>query len=211
MRIYRFYKDENGWFIDLKWFPFNKAWLAMVAGADELLDILAKGKKEVHLQIGTKVFDGCQDMLGREAKLGLFKGAVYSPSVNMIKHELIKKNQLWLCPATLWVFGYYPDTIYFRPIGVVTEEESKNDKLLGNAVLSDTMIIQDGFTCRFKDGKIQINRMFKEPPTTEIKQWFEKRDKEKVEELTEQFKLFLKKNGKVIKKDLRRYKGGLQE
>jgi len=45
MRTYRFYKDDLGWFIDLPSFPLNRGYLAMVLGADDLLDKLSKGKK----------------------------------------------------------------------------------------------------------------------------------------------------------------------
>ena len=87
MRTYRFYKDEYGWFIDLKWFPFNKAHLAMVCGADKLLDILSNNSKEVVLSISTSKFGmKLSDRLERRVKLGLLNGATY---------EVMSKNVEW--------------------------------------------------------------------------------------------------------------------
>ena len=118
MRTYRFYKDEYGWFIDLKWFHFNRAYLAMVCGADELLDKLSENNTEVILQLSTKSFSSYsknKNILERVQKLGLFNGAIYEviKEKHHIKNEIFKPNQLWLCAVTLLVFGYYPKEIYF--------------------------------------------------------------------------------------------------
>ncbi len=115
MRTYIFYKDEIGWFIDLKWFPFNRAHLAMVCGADELLDKLSNNGEEIYLEISTKPIKNNHNCLYRIQKLGIFNGAVYEPSsLFEIEYEIFKPNQLWLCAVTLFVFGHYPEKIYFR-------------------------------------------------------------------------------------------------
>ena len=114
MKKYRFYKNELGWSIDIPKFPFNKAWLAMIAGADDLLDILSEGNDEVYLEIGTKKVDNYTDVLLRTTKLGLLNGAIYKTESINIPFEDLGKNSLWLCPATLWVFWRYPEKIYFR-------------------------------------------------------------------------------------------------
>lgn len=116
MSSYRFYKNELGWFIDLKWFPFDKANLAMVAGADLLLDQLSKGKDEVYLKISTKSFENYDDVLFKDMTLGLFRGALYSPMRHNIGNSLMYDNQLWLCFVTVFVFLRYPKTIYFKVI-----------------------------------------------------------------------------------------------
>lgn len=114
MRTYRFYKDEYGWFIDLKWFPFNRAHLAMVCGADELLDIVSDGADEVYLDVSTKPIDNNFTCLHRVQKLGLLNGAVYTPSsLITLKNDIFQPNQLWLCAVALLVFGHYPEKIYF--------------------------------------------------------------------------------------------------
>jgi len=116
LKTHRFYKDELGWFIDLKRFPFNRSHLAMVCGADELLEKLSGGDKEVFLTISTKPIDNCYDCLHRVLKLGLLNGAIYSPSSlhAPLKNKITETNQLWLCAVTLLVFGHYPKKIYFK-------------------------------------------------------------------------------------------------
>jgi hypothetical protein len=117
MKTYRFYKDEYGWFIDLKWFPFNRAHLAMVCGADNLLDILSNNSDEVILKISTSKFGFKNtDKLERRIKCGLLNGATYevmSPEIEF-QTSFLGKNHLWLCAVTLLVFGYYPKEIYFN-------------------------------------------------------------------------------------------------
>lgn len=110
-RIFRFYKNENGWFISLKWFPLNVGYLAMVLGADVLLDKLVGDNSEIKLIISTRPFEQFDDKLTRVNKLGLKEGAVYEPNKNKISHQLFKENQLWLCPVTLFVFLRYPKNI----------------------------------------------------------------------------------------------------
>lgn len=116
-RTYRFYKDEYGWFIDLKWFSFNRAHLAMVMGADELLEKLSKGEKEVRLKISTSKFGfKISNKLERRVKLGVLNGATYeqmSPNIEIKETEYLDKNHLWLCAVTLLVFGRYPKSIYY--------------------------------------------------------------------------------------------------
>lgn len=121
MRTYRFYKEEcsiettRKWYIDLKYSPFSKNALEMVAGADDLLDKLSNGKKEVTIQISTKYFKDHTDVLVLRQKLGLFLGAIYSPLKEKLETEIFDhKNLLWLCPVTLWIFLGYPTTIYFK-------------------------------------------------------------------------------------------------
>lgn len=117
MRAYRFYKDDLGWFIDIPSFPFNRAWLAMVAGADDLLDKLSKGKSEVYIEIASS-YKGIDytDVIFRTTRIGLWKGSVYKPLLTRLPNNGFGKNKLWLCPATLWVFWRYPKKIYFKVI-----------------------------------------------------------------------------------------------
>jgi len=117
MSTYRFYKDEYGWFIDLKWFPFNRGHLAMVCGADKMLDSLSNNTEEVVLNISTSKFGfKYSDRLERRVKLGFLNGATYEVMSSDIEFETeyLNKNHLWLCAVTLLVFGYYPERIYFK-------------------------------------------------------------------------------------------------
>lgn len=122
MKKYRFYKNELGWFIDIPRFPFNKAWLAMVAGADDLLDKLSDDQesniyREIFIEIGSKVRGtDYTDVIMRTQKLGLAHGAIYKPLLTKLPNNGFGKNKLWLCPATLWVFWRYPKKIYFKVV-----------------------------------------------------------------------------------------------
>lgn len=116
MRQYRFYKNELGWFIDIKYFPFNKAYLAMIAGADDLLDLLAEGKNEITLKISTSPIPYSDGMLERHVKLGLFQGAFYFSREGYMNRGTSAIESVWLCPVTLWVFLKYPKKIYYKII-----------------------------------------------------------------------------------------------
>lgn len=114
MRKYRFYKNELGWFIDLKFFPFNKAWLSMVAGADTLLDRISMGRDNINLQISTSPIPYSDGVLELTQKLGTWKGAMYEGKKGFTNDERVEIDSIWLCPATLWVFWKYPKKIYFK-------------------------------------------------------------------------------------------------
>lgn len=115
MEEYRFYKDSQGWFIDLPSFPGPKAALAMVAGADTFLDLLAQGESEVILILSTTKIEGYEELHrtlihglnisdrglgGADYLIKTYKGQEYN-------------HPMWLCPVTMYVFGKYPETIYF--------------------------------------------------------------------------------------------------
>lgn len=117
MRKYRFYKNELGWFIGLKWFPFNKAYLAMVMGADILLDILSVNGSEVNLQVSTSPIPFYDGILKRKQVLGTMLGAYYTTDDGYEgKYGVTTVKSVWLCPVTLWVFLRYPKQIYFKVI-----------------------------------------------------------------------------------------------
>lgn len=115
MRKYRFYKNELGWFIDLKWFPFNKGYLAMVAGADIVLDKLSEGKDEIILKVSTSPIPYSDGKLERHVNMGISGGALYFPKRGFNdNHDLQSVDTVWLCPVTLLLFFKYPKQIYFK-------------------------------------------------------------------------------------------------
>lgn len=115
-RTYRFYKDELGWFIDLKMWLLSRGYLAMVLGADVFLEKLAKGSDEVYLKISSRPFKDYDDVIIKKADLGFWKGAVYKPLINKLPDCGIGKNKLWLCGVTRFVFLRYPKKIYFKVV-----------------------------------------------------------------------------------------------
>ncbi len=117
MRTYKFYKNELGWFIDLKYFPFSVAYCAMVAGADDLLDQLSNNSNTIKLKVSIRKFKGHDDILIRTEKLGLTMGSIYTPQKITLKTKIFNgQNLLWLCPVTLFVFLHYPKKIYYKTI-----------------------------------------------------------------------------------------------
>lgn len=115
MRIYRFYKDEYGWFIDLPGWEGEKYDLQMVAGADTFLDLLSQGENDVYVTLSTEPFDNCEVLLfehyGRLEAWELGEGAWYVLSTYKGQHYDLK---MWLCDVTKFVFGNLPDKIYFK-------------------------------------------------------------------------------------------------
>ena len=85
----------------------------MVAGADLLLDKLAEGKDEVTLLLDTYPIPYSDGTLVKKYSKLTQGGVYYSEHMDIGSTE-IGVNQLWLCPATLWVFLRYPNKIYFK-------------------------------------------------------------------------------------------------
>lgn len=116
MKLYKFYKDEMGWFVDLPDSGFTKLELQMVAGADTFCDIIAQGESEFYLTLSSIPFEGCNCLIftkfGRLEGWELGEGAWYiCKNYNGIRYEL----EMWLCDVTKYVFGdYFPKHIYFK-------------------------------------------------------------------------------------------------
>src|SRR4026209_1408223 len=97
--VYRFYKNDKGWFIDLPRYPFSKAHLSMVKGADVLLYQLSGNGKDIWLEASTRPIPEYTDVLDRVKKLGLAKGAIYKGNNIKINQSILEENNLWLCPV----------------------------------------------------------------------------------------------------------------
>ncbi len=105
---FEFYKDHSGWFID---FPEyiekgygTKADLAMVQGADDLLDSIGNGNKRVQFTFSNVKMDKARIELVCCAKNQW--GATYNTN-----NETVPK--VWLCNVTKLFFdGTHPHRIY---------------------------------------------------------------------------------------------------
>ena len=108
------------WYYDFKHWGFQKANLEMVAGADKLCDLYAKGNNKLTIDIivsnkPIKKYQRDTDYYDT------FVGATY-PYGATIKDKYIwgrdytKHNdanvKMWICPVTLFVLGRYPKYIY---------------------------------------------------------------------------------------------------
>jgi hypothetical protein len=103
----KFYKDEDGWFIDLPEWPGEKAELAMVLGADTLLDVIADGDSSVDIEFSDENFPGSiiLDKLRDDYLMG---GAHYLYSWMHL--------ELWLCDVTKFIFGLMPKQIFLKRV-----------------------------------------------------------------------------------------------
>lgn len=114
MRVYRFVKEDDKWFIDLPRFieaGGNKADLQMVEGADTMLDLMAEDKNEVKLRLSQDEIPEA-DLLELKARCDPSVGGGY---YIMDVYEGKKVELLmWLCGVTEWVFGELPERIFVR-------------------------------------------------------------------------------------------------
>jgi len=109
---YRFYKTENDeWYIDLPQYieaGGKQTDLQMVAGADHLLEILSNFTNEVYLYLDTTYFAGSFG-LDRVDCDEIENGSIYET----VNHPQFGNMQFWLCDVTKYIFGNFPNTIYF--------------------------------------------------------------------------------------------------
>ncbi len=111
MTTYRFYKEDTGsWYADLPGYPGPKGDLLMVAGADDMLDIIANGGKECSFMASETYFDKADKLEllnhaggGGDYILKEFQGQT-------INHKM------WLCSVIKYVFGKVPDVLYFKTL-----------------------------------------------------------------------------------------------
>ena len=114
-----FTKESNGrWYVDFPNWPLSHDNLEMVAGADDLLDILNNGTNHVSLEVYTKKPKE-YDVELMKVHSALTKGAFYTVETPLEEWEnpnAMRRKQLWLCPVTLTVLGHYPKQIFFNKI-----------------------------------------------------------------------------------------------
>lgn len=135
-----FVKDEGTWYIDLPNWPWHRENLAMVCGADKMIELLAatpqndKGLNRVKLHVKPASepvdHDTLQKMLSEDwveltqIKSSLTGGATYTLKGKIGKDFVckdywtgeLKPRTLWLCPVTLFIMGQYPKYFYGKVI-----------------------------------------------------------------------------------------------
>ena len=114
MRNFRFYKDDNDWFIDLPEWKGEKWELQMVSGADTFLNLLSDGENEIFITLSNQQFNKSNTLvfreLGRLEGFEMGEGAWYS----LEEYSGIDYNlAMWLCDVTKFIFGEFPEIIYF--------------------------------------------------------------------------------------------------
>jgi hypothetical protein len=108
IKTFKFYKEEdNRWYIDLPEWEGAKADLEMVLGADLLLDNLSFEGIFAYVKFGDEPFEGCNTLTHRQADKEATPGW-YDNDLWM------GPSTIWLCEVTKFVFGCYPDKIYYK-------------------------------------------------------------------------------------------------
>ncbi len=114
-RMFKFYKENTGrWYVDLPEWDGEKEELEMVSGADLFLDLLSQGEETVNVTLSTVPFEGSEVLemkyLGTLEGWEMGTGAWYKLVSYM---GLEYKLDMWLCDVTKFVFGCFPENIYF--------------------------------------------------------------------------------------------------
>jgi hypothetical protein len=116
MKEHKFVKEQSGWYIDLPDYlekGGSKGDLAMVAGADDMLDIMSEGAKIVKLCIDTRPFEGAEVVELVEICESTIGGGYYI--MPTYKGNKIDKR-MWLCDVTEYVFGNLPPKIFVKKV-----------------------------------------------------------------------------------------------
>ena len=129
MQTLSFIKEDGIWYADLPEFLDLelgvKANLMMVDGADTFLDLLSNNGKSVTLKLSREAFTGYNGQLKKirsGLNINLLEEIGHAPVEYGAYYDVIEHNRkpfqhrLWLCPVTEYVFGEYPDKIYFQTI-----------------------------------------------------------------------------------------------
>ena len=108
--------EDKLWYIDMPW-PGDRYNLAMVAGSNHLLKfldtdeqnrvrVLVRPSKECQTELIKDGYFECNKRFSR-----LTGGATYN--VNGLEGFT---REIWICPVTLTVLGYYPQYIYIKQL-----------------------------------------------------------------------------------------------
>lgn len=109
MKRFRFYKENNKWFVDLPNYECEQSDLEMVMGADKMLDIISEGDNDVWLYVSKKYFNNFDKLIFIGLATDIGDGAYYI----FKKYKGIELNlDIWLCDVTKFVFGFFPKEIY---------------------------------------------------------------------------------------------------
>jgi hypothetical protein len=108
-RVFDFVKDNGKWYIELDEYDGSREDLRMVAGADTWLDRLSSGSDRVTMKIS--VTELLENKIEKLFEVPVFGGAYYMARKLRGRQA---RHRMWLCPVTLFVFGEYPETIYYE-------------------------------------------------------------------------------------------------
>ena len=117
------------WYYDFKHWGFDKANLEMVAGADSLCELYAKGKNYLTVDV---LASNKQLPIEKTKDYDMFIGEQFPQNTKLMDKILYGRNYIatkeilenlkfktiiatmWICPVTLFVLGRYPNFIYIK-------------------------------------------------------------------------------------------------
>lgn len=106
----RFTKLANKWFADIPMYEGDVNDLQMVSGADTLIELYALGKSECEVGV---LDDFDWDDYNSDPSLIVLKKTVetegYGATYDVTSR--LYRDEVWLCPVMLHVFGEYPDEL----------------------------------------------------------------------------------------------------
>ena len=120
----QFNKKKDGcWYVDFPHWPFSHDNLAMVSGADKMLELLSDGDLYVKVSVIPAKKKGQHDgyIELEQTEFSLFGGSTYQVKYEPF-NERFKKDTLWICPVTLTVLGHYPKYIYIKQMSLETNQ-----------------------------------------------------------------------------------------
>jgi hypothetical protein len=97
----------------------------MVDGADTFLDMLSNNGNNVSLKLSREAFTSYTGQLQKirnGLNINLLEEIGHAPVEYGAYYDVIEhhrkpfQHQLWLCPVTEYVFGEYPNQIFFQTI-----------------------------------------------------------------------------------------------
>jgi len=126
-QILSFVKEDGIWYADLPEFLElglgTRGNLMMVDGADTFLDLLSGNGNQITLNLSKEQFKGYNSRIKkirRGLNAELLQEIGHAPVEYGAYYQVMEYNnmplhhQLWLCPVTEYVFGDYPEEIYFK-------------------------------------------------------------------------------------------------
>lgn len=113
---------DSRWYVIFPGWPLERAHLEMVAGADDMLNLLDK-QEQKHLVTVSVIPSSKQRQLEGYIQLTCVKSLLGGGGFYTVQGlegwgtpNAKREKQLWLCPVTLCVLGRYPKYIYVKTV-----------------------------------------------------------------------------------------------
>lgn len=117
--------DDNLWYIDMPW-PGDRYNLAMVAGADKLLDRLSDNdrtqgnRKANRVRVLVRPSKAPMPEMKEQGYIECVQqyATITGGSTYKVYGLADFTREIWICPVTLTVLGHYPKYIYIKKVAL---------------------------------------------------------------------------------------------